>query len=163
MLIIRLIVKMCEEKKILLKKIDRLIIEKTSNLLNEIPDVHEISDGIVVRFFTEWDNCKDEKGIKFKKLINHDIPDESTIFFFIPKGTSFSLKKRFYIGCMTCLSGAIDITVNNKNRFLKSYSKICVNSDDVQGKAFENTYLITTSNRLNWSETTLKYVKELGY
>lgn len=154
---------MCEEKKILLKKIDLLISEKTSNLLEEFPDVHEISDGIIIRFFTEWDNCDDDNGIKFKKIIHRDKPDENTVFFYLPKGSFFELKQRFYFGCIMCLNGLVKITSKSKTQILESYNRICVNDDDVQGNALENTYLITTSNRLDWSETTQNYVKKLGY
>lgn len=154
---------MCEKKKILLKKIDSLISEKTSNLLNEFPDVHEISDGIIVRFFTDWDNCDDYNTIKFKKIVHHGKPDESVAFFYVPKGSFFELKQRFYFGCITCLNGLIEITSKGKTQILESYNKICVNDDEIKGKALENTYLITTSNREQWSETTQEYIKELGY
>ena len=154
---------MCREKKILLNKIDKLISERKTELLKCLPNVHEITDGFIVRFFTAWDNCEDDDGVKFKKIINHDNPDESVVFFFIPENTEFSLKGRFYIGCMTCLNGSVNIKYNNKDKVLENYSKICVESDDVHGKAYENTYLITTSNRLDWSESTKEFVASLGY
>lgn len=153
---------MTEEKRIILDKIDKLICKKRAELINELPSIHEIEDGIIIRFFTEWDNCLDNTDIKYKKIPNHDNADESIVFFYIPKGAYFDLKQHFYIGCITCLSGRIDITVENNTRFLESYSKICVESAEVQGLALENTYLIATSNRLVWSETTRKLQKALA-
>jgi hypothetical protein len=150
---------MTEEKRIILEKIDKLICKKRNQLISELPSIHEIEDGIIIRFFTEWDNCEDDTGIRYKKILNHDNPDESVVFFYIPKGAYFDLKQRFYIGCITCLSGRIDITANSEIRLLEGYSKICIHSDEVQGLALENTYLITTSNRLEWSEKTLKHLK----
>lgn len=150
---------MLEEKKILLGKIDELITKKKSELLKELPDIHEIDDGIIIRFFTEWDNCEDDDNIKFKIFKNIDIEDESVVFFYLPKNSYFDLSQRFFIGCMTCLNGKMEIIVNQKNRILNAHSKICVNSDEVQGKALENTYLITTSNRSEWSDVTHKHVK----
>jgi len=149
-----------EEKQKVFAHVNALIDKKRDELLKELPDVHEVDDGIIIRFFADWDNCVDDDKIKFKKLTQYDDPNESVVFFFIPKGAFFELKKRFYIGCITCLNGAIDITANNKTRFLKSYSKICVDSDDVTGRAFENTYLITSSVRTLWGDVINEHVKQ---
>jgi len=149
-----------EEKQKVFAHVNALIDKKRDELLKELPDVHEVDDGIIIRFFADWDNCVDDDKIKFKKLTQYDDPNESVVFFFIPKGAFFELKQRFYIGCITCLNGAIDITANNKTRFLKSYSKICVDSDDVTGRAFENTYLITSSVRTLWGDVINEHVKQ---
>ena len=61
---------------------------------------------------------------------------------------------------MTCLNGIIDITANNETRLLESYSKICIDSDDVTGKAYENTYLVVTSDKKDWSDTTVEHVEQ---
>lgn len=152
---------MNEEKKIILDKINNLISKRTSNLFKKLPDVHEISDGVIIRFFTEWDNCADDTNIKFKKIVNHENPDDSVVFFYIPKGSFFNLEQRFYFGCLTCLNGLIEITSKGKTKIIESYNKICIDDDDIQGKAFENTYLITTSNRLDWSDKVKEYVKSI--
>ncbi len=150
---------MTEEKKIILDKIDALIDKRKAELLKGFPSIHEIDDGIIVRFFTDWDNCDDDNEIKFKKLQNDD-PDESVVFWYLPKGSSFDLKQRFFIGCMTCLNGKIDVDIDGKIISFEGYQKKCINSEDVKANVFENTYLITTSNRKVWSETTLEHVKQ---
>lgn len=147
------------EKKELLSKINKLIYDKKEVLLKELPDVHEIDDGIIVRFFTHWDNCGDDKKIKFKKL-ESEIPDESVVFWYLPKGSSFELNQKFFIGCITCLNGEMEIEVNNKTTHLYAYQKKCVNSEEVKAKVLENTYIITTSNRKAWSQTTLEHVEQ---
>jgi hypothetical protein len=151
---------MTQEKKIILDKIDVLLSKKKLELLKELPDIHIVDDGIIIRFFTEWDNCEDNNEIKYKKIINYDNSNESVVFFYIPKDSYFDLKQRFHIGCITCLNGKINIITNKITRFLEGYSKICVHTNDVQGNALENTYLIITSNKLDWSKTTQKYVME---
>lgn len=151
---------MTEEKKIVLDKINELISKRRTELLKELPSVHEVDDGVIIRFFTEWNACEDNTGIKYKKIKNHDNPDESVVFFYIPQGAFFDLKQRFYIGCMTCLNGKIDITSKNDKRLLESGYKICVDSDEVLGFALENTYLVTTSDRKAWSKETIKHVEE---
>jgi len=153
---------MTEEKQIVLNKIDRLLTKRTTELRKELPDVHEVDDGIIARFFGEWDNCEDDDAIKYKKIINYDDPDESVVFFYIPKGARFELKQRYFIGCITCLNGAIDFNTPDGIKFLENYSKICVNSDEVTGKAFENTYLVITSNKKDWKEYTLEYQRKIG-
>ena len=156
------IAKMTEEKQILLNKIDHLLTKRTAELRNELPDVHEVNDGIIIRFFADWDNCEDDAAIKYKQVPNIDDPDKSTVFFYIPKGSSFDIGERYYIGCINCLNGAIEITANNETKILRSYTKTCINSDNVTGMAYENTYLIVTSNKNEWSEFTLEHQKSLG-
>ena len=151
---------MTEEKQLILNKIDTLLNKRTAELLEELPSVHEISDGIVICFFTDWDNCADDNEIKFKKVENRDNPDEVIVFFYVPKDSYFTLQQRFYIECITCLNGVIEITANGVTNLLTNYSKICIGSDDVQGKAFENTYLIVTSNKSEWSKDTKEHVEQ---
>ena len=151
---------MTEEKKILLDKINHLLIKRTSELLKELPDVHEVDDGIIIRFFTDWDNCEDDDTIKHKIVKNLDNPDESVVFFYLPKYSVFDLQQRFYIGCLTCLNGKIEIEANNKIRILENNTKICIDSEEVRGRALENTYLVTTSNKSKWSEKTIDHTKQ---
>jgi hypothetical protein len=150
---------MTDEKRKILDKINGQILRLRNELLDRFPSVHEIEDGIIIRFFTDWDNCADDDEIKYKKIINRDDPDESIVFFYLPKGSLFDLKQRFHIGCMTCLNGVIEVTVNGEIRHLESNSKICVNSADVQGRAFENTYLVVTSNKKEWNVNVRKHVE----
>ena len=149
------------QKQKLLEKIHNQIKEKRKFILSQMPNVHRIDDGIIIRYFTEWDHCIDDEHIKWKKINNLDEPDESVVLFYLPKGSNFELKQRFYIGCMTCLSGKMEVFVNDKDISLESYQKICVDSEDVSGKVLENTYLITSSNRALWSKTTKEHVEEI--
>ena len=148
------------QKQKLLQKIHDQLKQKRDDLMSQLPVVHRIEDGIIIRFFTEWDNCADDEQIKFKKVVNTKDPNEVNVFFYLPKGSYFELKKRFFIACMICLNGAMDVTVNGETIFLESYSKICPNSDEIVGKALENTYLVTSSSRLNWSDETKEHMKQ---
>jgi len=150
---------MNEEKQKVLNRVNQLISLRTEELIQELPSVHEIDDGIVIRFFTEWDNCADDDNIKWKKIANDDKPEESVVFFFLPKDSYFELNQRFYIGCMTCLNGKMEVDVNGEITLLEGYTKICVDSEDVKGRVLENTYLITCSDRTIWSETTREHVE----
>lgn len=150
---------MTDERRLILDKVNALIEKRKAELLNGLPSIHEIDDGIIIRFFTDWDNCEDTDEIKYKKFNSIDDPDESVVFFYIPKDAFFDLKQRYYIGYITCLSGKINITANDKTRLVEGYSKIYVHSADVQGMAFENTYLLVTSNRKDWGDDVREHVK----
>jgi len=147
MFIIHHIAKMTEEKKIILEKIDVLISKKKVELLKEFPSIHEVDDGIIVRFFTKWDNCINNEKIKFKKIININDSGETVVFFYFPQGAYFGFKKRSFIKCITCLNGKIKINFRDKIMVLESFNKVCLEDDEFEGVALENTYLITTNKR----------------
>jgi len=136
---------MIKEKKELLGKINALIHKRKNELLNKLPNIHKIDDGIIIRFFSEWDNCDINTEIKYKKIVNIDRPDEIIVFFYLPKGAYFELEKRDYIGFMTCLTGKLELIMGNTIRILNSYTKISLDSDTFEGRALENTYIVTTN------------------
>jgi hypothetical protein len=136
---------MNNEKREILKKINDLIDKRKELLIQQLPVVHEVDDGIIIRFFTYWDNCEDNTQIKYKKVVNTDKPQEKTIFFYIPKGAYFDLKKREYIGCITCLNGRLEIIIHGETKILEQYNKMCLDDDVFEGKALENSYVLTTS------------------
>jgi len=135
---------MTEEKQIVLNKIDTLLNKRKAELLKELPSIHEIDDGIIIRFFTEWDECHND--IKFKRIIDDSKPEEVILFYFLPKGAVIERKKRDYIKCIACLSGELEIIEEGETRYLTSYKKFCLETDEFQGVALEDTYVIT-SNR----------------
>jgi hypothetical protein len=135
---------MVMEKSELLAKINTSIHRRKEELLKRLPSIHEIDDGIIIRFFTEWDNC-DNTNIRYKKIPNEDKPDEVVVFFYLPKGAYFDMVKRDYISCITCLSGKLELSFKNNIRILNSYTKICLDTDIFEGHALENTYAVTTN------------------
>jgi hypothetical protein len=136
---------MTNERKELLSKVNGLIRKRKEALLNQLPSIHEIDDGIIIRFFTEWDDCDENNGVKYKKIQSIDKPNEIVVFFYLPKGAYFQLKKRNYIGNMTCLSGSLELDFDNHTRILNGYTKICLDSDTFEGRAIENTYVVTSN------------------
>jgi len=136
---------MTEEKRIILDKIDELISKRKAELLKSLPSIHEIDDGIIIRFFTDWDACIND--IKYKRIINDANSGDTTIFYYLPKDAIIELKKRDYICCMTCLSGKIEIKFNGKTEILTGFKKICLDSDEFEGVALEDTYVLTTNKK----------------
>jgi hypothetical protein len=139
---------MTTERKELLAKVNELIEKRKKQLLDKLPSVHEVDDGIIIRFFSEWDNCDENTNIKYKRIIT-DNPNEVVIFYYLPKGAYFELKERAYINCIVCLNGNIEITINNEIKVLNTNHKICLDSNLFEGRALDNTYLLTTNNRPN--------------
>jgi hypothetical protein len=134
---------MTTEKKELLAKVNELINKRKKQLLEKLPSVHEVEDGIIIRFFAEWDNCVND--IKYKRIINVDKPDEIVIFYYLPKGAYFELKERDYISCITCINGCLEIICNDNTRILEPQTKMCLESNHFEGRALENTYVVTTN------------------
>lgn len=135
---------MTEEKKIILEKIDKLISKRKTELLKGLPSIHEIGDGIIIRFFTEWDDCIN--NVKFKRITDDSKPEEVTIFYFLPKGAIIERKKRDYIKCIACLSGELEIIEESQTRYLTPYKKFCLNTDEFHGIALQDTYVITSNH-----------------
>lgn len=136
---------MTEEKKKLLEKIHDQINKKKTDLLNSLPVIHSIEDGIVIRFFSGWERCEDNRRILYKK-IDCDNPNEIKYNFFLPKGTILDIKKREYAGCITCLSGELELDVNGEIIHFLPHMERCLESDVYQGKVLQDAYLVTEAN-----------------
>jgi hypothetical protein len=136
---------MIEERKKILNKINSQIGRIKTNLLDKFPAIHEIDDGIIVRYFTDWDMCDENTKIKYKKMINENNPEEIIIFMYIPKGAHIECRKRKYIKSITCLTGELELDIDNKFLFIDKYTKKYINSDEFSGRALENTYLLTSN------------------
>jgi len=136
---------MTKEKREILDKVNELLDKKTEELLREFPYIHEIDDGIIIRFFTNWDDCIN--NIKFKRILNNDNPDDITIFYFLPKGAIIELKERDYIHCVACLSGKLELKIGEVTELLTGFNKVCFDTDKFEGVALEDTYVITSNRK----------------
>lgn len=133
---------MVEEKKKLLEKINNQIMVKKEKLLNNLPVVHQIEDGLIIRFFSNWESCDDNRRIKYKK-IESDVEGEKLYNFFLPKGTILDIKKREYAGCILCLTGHIELFVKDDVVDLKAHQKKCLEDDTYHGKVYKDSYIVT--------------------
>lgn len=131
------------EKQKILDKINLLIDRKQAELLNTLPNIHDIGDGVVVRFFTNWDNCYNNEDIRYKHIDDNDKPEDITVFHFIPKGTILKLEKREYIQTIICVSGKLELEVNNETIIIDAFNKTTLKSNEFKGVSLEDTYVIT--------------------
>lgn len=136
---------MTNEKKIVLDKINESIHKRKTELLKKLPYVHTIDDGFIFRFFSNWDNCNENELIKYKIIKNIDNQGEINIFYYVPKGAYFELKKRDHIKGVSCLEGKLEINYNNSVRIVESGTKINIDTDFFEGRAIENCYLFTVN------------------
>lgn len=136
---------MTEERKIILDKVNQLLNEKIGNLIKKIPDIHEIDDGIIIRYFNEWGVCHDNENIKYKVISNNTASKELILFHFIPKNTILLHKKREYVRSIICLSGNLELRVNNNLVVVNKYTKTCIDDIEFNGIALEDTYLLTSN------------------
>lgn len=136
---------MSEEKRKILDKINGLIDKRQIELLQRFPSIHEIDDGFIIRFFTNWDNCCTNKKVRYKKIIDNQNPDILTIFHFIPKGTIFELEDRDYARIITCMSGSLELNFDGMIKYITSFSKTHLETTKFSGIALEDTYILTSN------------------
>ncbi|MFA5207259.1 MAG: hypothetical protein WC428_01015 [Candidatus Paceibacterota bacterium] len=138
---------MTNERKVILDKVNELILKRKKELLKHLPSIHEIDDGIIIRFFTDWDNCHTNEQIRYKKIIDEKRPEDITIFYFLPKGAEVVLLKREYIKDIACLSGKLELNLNGIIQLISGFNKFCLDTDEFQGVALEDTYILTTNRQ----------------
>jgi hypothetical protein len=134
---------MNEEKKKILDKINLLIDKRKDELLQRFPHIHEIEDGIIIRFFTNWNNCSNNEEVRYKRFVNESDDDDITVLHFIPKGTKLELMKHEYINSIICINGRIKIKIDSEAFILESNKKLYLPNNEFEAYAFEDTYVIT--------------------
>lgn len=138
---------MNEQKAKILKKIDELIDKRRDELLKSFMSIHELNDGIVLRSFSEWDNCDDNKNIKYKLIPNRNDSEEIIIFSFLPKDSKMEFKTREYIQSLTMLSGRLELSDSDGISQINGYSKIVLNDNKFGCVALEDTYALTSNRK----------------
>jgi hypothetical protein len=136
---------MSPERKAIFDKVNELIEKRKKDLLDQFPSIHEIDDGIIIRFFTDWDNCHTNELIRYKKVVDEKRPEDITIFYYIPKGAEVAIEKRPFIKDMACLSGKLELHVNGDILHISGFKKFRIDTDEFFGKALEDTYVLTTN------------------
>lgn len=133
---------MNSEKDILLKKINDSINNNRNILLNKLPQVQNICDGLVVRFFSPLNNDSNDNQIKYKSVISKTNSNKKFTYYYIPKGTLFTLNNK-NTNNIICLNGELEIEYNNSTYYFNKYTHINIISDELYGKALKNTYILT--------------------
>lgn len=136
-----------DEKTRLINEIKDQINKRKNYLLNQLPIVHTINDGIIIRFFDEWEESEYE-DVKYIEIENTNDEDEGikTYYFFLPKGSIFDIKEHTNIETMICLEGKMQIHYDDKVKMLNSYSRFTIPENTKHyGIAIQNSYMIVSS------------------
>lgn len=133
---------MTEEKEKVIERIHKQISKKKRELINNLPMIHLIEDGIIIRFFSNWEQCEEDSRIRYVKIDTGD-SERKKYNFFLPKGTILDIKKRRYAGCIMCLTGELDLEVSGKHVHLKAPMERCLDSDVYCGRVLKDSYVVT--------------------
>ena len=135
---------MTQERKDAFKKVKELISLKQEFFLNNFPIIHEIEDGLIIRFFTTWEDSKIYPGVKIRRIENKAInKNEKILLSFIPKGTIFDSHSHNFKECFICLDGEMDIKIDDQMHILENFSKLTIDKNITHSAiAVKDTYLI---------------------
>lgn len=134
---------MNEEKKKILDRINELIDKRKEDLLSRFPHIHEIDDGIIIRFFTNWENCQTNEDVKYVKIFNKQDSDDITILHFIPKGTKLDYNRYEYVHSVLCVSGKIEIGIDSESFIIEANEKLYLPTNEFEAYAHDDSYVIT--------------------
>lgn len=133
---------MTPELKNAFEEAKRIIFEKKEILVDALPVVHELDDGIVIKFFTDWEDVNTTK-IKLRKISSLDDPDERVYLGFVPKGVKINARSNLFMECLILLDGELIIDIEGDIKNMTSYTKICIDANSkYNGEAIKDSYFI---------------------
>lgn len=138
--------KKCEYKETL-DHVKTLINNRINYFVNKMPVIHKIDDGIIIRFFSGWekDSSRGDFMIKKIKSLNENSKGKKFLAF-LPKDTYFEVVEHEHKECLVCLSGQLELVIDNEQVLLDSYNQICIDPNvKHSGKTTKDTYLVVTS------------------
>lgn len=134
-----------DERKNVINDIKNAINKRKDFLLSQLPLIHTINDGIIIRFFYGWSESE-HKNVKYIEIKNNSEDKTKTYYFYLPKGSVFDVREHAYIEDIICLEGKIQLHYDDKTKILYSFSKESIPPKTKHyGIAIENTYLVVTS------------------
>lgn len=135
---------MSTERKNIINEIKNAINKRKEVLLKKIPLVHTLNDGIVIRFFNGWEDSE-HSDIKYIQVKNYSPDDDKTYYFFLPRGSIFSVKKHDYEETLVCLDGKVQLHLGDEIRMMRSFSKHHIPPQTKHyGIAINDTYMLVS-------------------
>ena len=111
---------MSTERTNIINDIKNAINKRKEILLKKIPLVHTLNDGIVIRFFNGWEDSE-YSDIKFIEIANSILEDDKTYYFFLPRGSIFSVKKHEFEETLICFDGKVQLHIEGEVKMMNSY------------------------------------------
>lgn len=133
---------MSTERTNIINDIKNGINKRKEILLKKIPLVHTLNDGIVIRFFNGWEDSE-YSDIKFIEIVNSRLEDDKTYYFFLPRGSIFSVKEHEYEETLICLDGKIQLHIEDEVKMMNSFTKHHIPPQKKHyGIAMNDTYML---------------------
>lgn len=133
---------MSTERTNIINDIKNGINKRKEILLKKIPLVHTLNDGIVIRFFNGWEDSE-YSDIKFIEIVNSRLEDDKTYYFFLPRGSIFSVKEHEYEETLICLDGKVQLNIEDEVKMMNSFTKHHIPPQKKHyGIAMNDTYML---------------------
>ena len=133
---------MSTERTNIINDIKNAVNKRKEILLKKIPLVHTLNDGIVIRFFNGWEDSE-YSDIKFIEIENSRLGDDKTYYFFLPRGSIFSVKRHEYEETLICLDGKIQLHIEDDVKMMNSFTKHHIPPQKKHyGIAMNDTYML---------------------
>ena len=133
---------MSTERTNIINDIKNAINKRKEILLKKIPLVHTLNDGIVIRFFNGWEDSE-YSDIKFIEIVNSRLEDDKTYYFFLPRGSIFSVKEHEYEETLICLDGKVQLNIEDEVKMMNSFTKHHIPPQKKHyGIAMNDTYML---------------------
>lgn len=133
---------MSTERTNIINDIKNAINKRKEILLKKIPLVHTLNDGIVIRFFNGWEDSE-YSDIKFIEIANSILEDDKTYYFFLPRGSIFSVKKHEFEETLICLDGKVQLHIEDEVKMMNSFTKHHIPPQKKHyGIAIDDTYML---------------------
>ena len=133
---------MSTERTNIINDIKNGINKRKEILLKKIPLVHTLNDGIVIRFFNGWEDSE-YSDIKFIEIVNSRLEDDKTYYFFLPRGSIFSVKEHEYEETLICLDGKVQLHIEDEVKMMNSFTKHHIPPQKKHyGIAMNDTYML---------------------
>ena len=133
---------MSTERTNIINDIKNAVNKRKEILLKKIPLVHTLNDGIVIRFFNGWEDSE-YSDIKFIEIVNSRLEDDKTYYFFLPRGSIFSVKEHEYEETLICLDGKVQLHIEDEVKMMNSFTKHHIPPQKKHyGIAMNDTYML---------------------
>lgn len=134
---------MTPELKNAFEKAKKIIYNKKEILVDSFPVVHELEDGILIKFFSGWEVTEYDE-IKIKKITSiGDDSSEKIYMGFVPKGIKIKARSNNYMECLICLDGKLVVDIGGNIKTLNSLTKMCIHCNTIYGgEALKDSYFI---------------------
>ena len=118
---------MTPELKIAFEKVKKIIYDRKESLIDVLPVVHELEDGILIKFFANWESMENDE-IKFKKISSLDDITEKIFLGYIPEGVKLKARSNEFKECIICLDGNLLIDIEGDITEMTPFTKLCIDS-----------------------------------